>query len=632
MADNINIIVKDIVRRCVEKNVECSPTLAAFMARAVVLEYEDQFHMDEELSEEDVEKLIGICVTKLTEKESPALETVKMQVAFDLEYKRVHDDFESKAMEKEASLRALVTEIVNTHIRSENDIEVLTLLYRRIFKLLLIDGDVDSNTRQVEREIAAALESVFPRIALKAFAVMTQEEKEGQLDELSNIVLGIRLFNQEIGKGGAELDYLPFLLKNEVDGARRLLDKEMEAISDAASEYVQLLSYIHQHKVKDAKVENLNAELANRRQYLSLLHFLQQEVEDTSEKIEATVKDYYEVMETIKSIVGSRQSVPKDLVYPKFDIVAGMWKQLRIERAYLQGRIAIMKSLRPYKHSFKSVVRPRDLEAAKAAQDGNLDEATTEDIVVSNTREDIQIIRQEDTPNFMELKVEFRGYCPWTLVERGGLLFRGNPSFGFVQWMNRTYAFASQEAMGAFINDPNKYVQGLFSQCRLMPELIYLLGLEDHFPAVSIHSLVTRGIEHAGEGLRFQSEPLPTVKEMGTETPLHFVQKHVDISYEWNEWELRRKAIQLTNLRHKKTHSSQTALSHFRRENYTQHYAPMHVGSQTVVDTGSNVPKKLRYFAGLRGHPDQEMQVVNVSLEHTGLGKPPKKETVSVGC
>ena len=85
---------------------------------------------------------------------------------------------------------------------------------------------------------------------------------------------------------------------------------------------------------------------------------------------------------------------------------------------------------------------------------------------------------------------------------------------------------------------------------------------------------------------------------------LHIVEKNIDYNYDWNEWALRRKAIQvgpktcvlltkamlcaqrddslsgsiicidlcgmikilcqLTNLRYKKTHSAQTDLSHFR--------------------------------------------------------------------
>ena len=63
--------------------------------------------------------------------------------------------------------------------------------------------------------MAAALESVIPRAALAPFVTLSSSEKLVQLVELSNLVIGIRLFNQEIGKGGAGLLKVIDLLNNE---------------------------------------------------------------------------------------------------------------------------------------------------------------------------------------------------------------------------------------------------------------------------------------------------------------------------------------------------------------------------------------------------------------------------------
>jgi len=49
--------------------------------------------------------------------------------------------------------------------------------------------------------VAAALESVIPRAALGPFVSLNPSEKVTQLVELSNLVIGIRLFNKKIGKG-----------------------------------------------------------------------------------------------------------------------------------------------------------------------------------------------------------------------------------------------------------------------------------------------------------------------------------------------------------------------------------------------------------------------------------------------
>jgi len=43
-------------------------------------------------------------------------------------------------------------------------------------------------------------------VGLKTFIQLSYEEKATQLMELSRIILGIRLFNREEGRGGAGLD------------------------------------------------------------------------------------------------------------------------------------------------------------------------------------------------------------------------------------------------------------------------------------------------------------------------------------------------------------------------------------------------------------------------------------------
>ena len=53
---------------------------------------------------------------------------------------------------------------------------------------------------------------------------------------------------------------------------------------------------------------------------------------------------------------------------------------------------------------------------------------------------------------------------------------------------------------------------------------------------------------------------------------------------------MRRKALKLANLRKCVTNSSQTKLSHFRRENETQVYLPKENVAQTKRDGETNVP------------------------------------------
>jgi len=55
---------------------------------------------------------------------------------------------------------------------------------------------------------STALQSVFPQAELGTFMNLTKRDKERQLNELTLIVTGIRLFNKDCGKGGEGIDDL----------------------------------------------------------------------------------------------------------------------------------------------------------------------------------------------------------------------------------------------------------------------------------------------------------------------------------------------------------------------------------------------------------------------------------------
>ena len=81
--------------------------------------------------------------------------------------------------------------------------------------------------------------------------------------------------------------------------------------------------------------------------------------------------------------------------------------------------------------------------------------------------------------------------------------------------------------------------------------------LQTTWPALAVASL----LELTAAKVRCDSD---------CQTVVHPVHEHIDRDYEWNEWALRKKALDIANLRRKRTHSQQTELSHFRRGNQTQ--------------------------------------------------------------
>jgi hypothetical protein len=141
------------------------------------------------------------------------------------------------------------------------------------------------------------------------------------------------------------------------------------------------------------------------------------------------------------------------------------------------------------------------------------------------------------------------------------------------------------------------------------------------------------------EGQRDLSDGVRRAVDCDTQTPTHFIDKHIDKGYEFSEWALRRRALQLADLRTKKTHSMQTDKSHYRREGATQTWLPKCVASeynrlfqnereradgwcvsregatQTLIDAGTNPIQRRNYVTGLRGHPEQKLKVVQLKLE-----------------
>ena len=144
-----------------------------------------------------MQDLIRMATERLLMKDSPSLEMVKMQVGFDVARVQESESLQKTREQVDVREGSLVKEISDARLKPGNDVEALTALYRKIFNFLVVRaGHEPGQERPAEREIAAALESVFPRIGLKAFTSLAPEDKAAQLHELANIVLGIRLFNR----------------------------------------------------------------------------------------------------------------------------------------------------------------------------------------------------------------------------------------------------------------------------------------------------------------------------------------------------------------------------------------------------------------------------------------------------
>jgi hypothetical protein len=97
-------------------------TMAAFMVRAVVMDPRLGFDVGLELTKKEVERLIKLCVERLTRTHDAAMETVKMQVFFDTNFP-VQNEFLQK--EKKARMGSAAHVLKEIHdVKTKNVAEI----------------------------------------------------------------------------------------------------------------------------------------------------------------------------------------------------------------------------------------------------------------------------------------------------------------------------------------------------------------------------------------------------------------------------------------------------------------------------------------------------------------------------
>ena len=397
-----------------------------------------------------------------------------MQIGYDSAYVQQEFQRQQNITTLSHESNRLIDEIVSFEPRSGNDFEGITTLYKKIFNYLLyknkqhILGNFSSVqltpavSNTIEREVAAALESVLPRAGLRPFVSLTTPEKVAQLCELSNIVIGIRLFNRDIGKGGVGLESFADIINHPARSLISDLNKEVSDIMESSDNYTIFFNVVEELP----KTEGLPAfkdELTYKRQFLIYILELKSDVQISEQNIETLQAKYVKEITELKDLIGNKSSIPKDQVYPRFDALSQIYSQLLEEKNLAILRKELFKVLLEYKDKATSSLPEALIREAKIAQ--NVESQVIED---SN----LQILRlmPNNTPDFMHIPLDFLGFCLWTIAEKGGLLMPGKPNLGVFkykdQYKERYCVFSDERAVDEFLKSPEDYFKKVTQICR----------------------------------------------------------------------------------------------------------------------------------------------------------------------
>eukprot|EP01137_Pigoraptor_chileana_P022075 Opistho-2@86567 len=560
----IKNIVSEIITECKERGNDVSETLAAFVVKAVVLDPDNNFRVDENLTRSDVEVLKKLAVDKLTARGSASLDTIRLQVYFDTNYANPTDFVAEHSKVLRNKLQPILRDITDSRARTTSELEAL---YRKIVTYILLRSGMGSTTDMgVVREATAALESVLPQSELGTFLSLLKAEKEEQLEELTSIVSGIRLFNKNCGKGGQGIDDLPGILSNGVTLMAHTLQELLDGTLDLGSKYAALV---------DGGMAQLRANLINTRQHAVYLQQLQDDVTRSRQNLASLDDKFRERMQSLATLVKAKTAVPTDQVYPQFIALAHLWCGFQDEMILLNVRDALIPGMDEYTQTYRPEGMAPDLAAAIGSvvvpgAEGSDDEGEhthARDRIDAASVRPLLAFYPEATPNYSRLPLEYKGFCAYTIAAKEGLLVPGAKEIGVLRYKENFFAFSSSAAAEAFSREPDRYIARVVDISKKCPELIHLLDLHRHMSVVNVDA------KGDGSGTKRMVHVI-TKSDGGTQTDTHIVESHIDKKYDWNEWELRRKALRLVNLRNKATHSMQTDSSHFRRDNETQVFLP----------------------------------------------------------
>ncbi|KAF4025235.1 hypothetical protein G4228_017233 [Cervus hanglu yarkandensis] len=606
----IKSIIREIGQECAAHGEIVPETLVAFMVKAVVLDPSNGFNTDRTLTKSDVQKLVKLCVNRLLDSKNPSLDTIKMQVYFDMNYTSREEFLEEHHRVIESRLSSVSREITDSRACAREELESL---YRKIVSYVLLRSGLGSPTDiKIVREATAALQSVFPQTELGTFLTLSKKDKECQLKELTMIVTGIRLFNRDCGKGGEGIDDLPAILQEAIPATTQHVDSQLEAVQDQAYRYTAVLEKAAKSPLVGQELQPymLREALYNVRQCEIFLQVILSDIITCAQEVEMMIKQLEAQLEQLKLTVKSKTAVPTSQVFPVFIALSNLWTSFQDETVLISVLSNLTTHLEPFLGAhdlfFPEKVMQALLDGVTVKTDVCRIKEHIEDRVNVADFKKLEWLFPETTANFDKLLIQYRGFCAYTFATTDGLLLPGNPSIGILKYKDKYYTFNTRDAAYSFAENPENYIDIIREKAKKNAELIQLLELHQQFETLIQYSQMK-------EVDRRYIKPI-TKCETGTQTDTHLLPPTIVRSYEWNEWELRRKAIKLANLRRKVTHSMQTDHSHMRRENCSQVYPLKTVGTQSLRAGSSRVPRPQIYVAGLRGGQTKATHGVKVNL------------------
>ena len=550
--EKIEIVVRNIINKCGEANVACSEYLAAFVAHTIVRANSVSFALNKEICEDGLQEVTQRSVQKIIEEDSPAMDTIKMQVAYNVARMLCDNEKRNKDKRKfdvcEHKTLALVKKIPQGCI---DDKHCFLDLYDDIFVYIREQQNDENDVLKVmqqraDEEISAAIESVFPPVGLKSFLLLSVEEKKASLHELSHLVLGIRLFNREYRNSKTGLISIEKIHEEQVLVLKQRLKSAIQTVNEKCDFYHESISLakVGRKKSNEKQILRWKDELTNRRQFMTFLRNILHEINILANHFTAIKDEFHASLDYLKTFIANKKTIPKKHIFPKFKRVAQLWKDmlnyhedtqfiryrfndvLRHEKTFdetidiphLNGEKNKRKNIEKsgyFIHAAKDncveqVKQTKKLEGGNEIKEGEKFALSQENNVFEYPNDDknkpVHLSSSTISTNFINLELEYNGYCPSSITKHNGLLLFGKPELGLVHYRDKNYAFENKNCLNVFLENPRSIIEGVSKIATMNPELIHALRLQNEFMPQTFTALIKNAFHYTPSHIVNQSK------------------------------------------------------------------------------------------------------------------------------
>ncbi|CAO1390286.1 unnamed protein product [Diamesa tonsa] len=571
----IKNIVYEILRECDKRNFVCEKKFVTFLVHLLSLNSKNGIDFNETFDRASVEELIEKCLKYIIDSnDTPMNITLKMQVFF-IENSNDYEDIINDHCENvNKKMNILVKEITDVNIKNK---EELIIMQKKIIIDIILQTALGSPSNQeVIAETTAALNSVMTEKDVESFAGLDSDGRLESLKEIRLIVCGIILFNKDTGIGNTmdeNIPDLPKTLLKSYDTIESLLQFTLCDIMDrvnilttafessiSISKTTNQLTINVQTKVEEGEINTMKDLLILNRQHEIYVRKVLSNLKSVKVKMENHVRNYGEKLFKLHDIVQYRSAVPSIQIFPKFKELAEEWMMLH----NLSFILSHQSQINNYMQHLSELCQQQQYDAIVYKLLGEHPVQTDHDRLNKNHKSTNKSKLQftSTSCSFSNLSIiEYLGFCSFILAE-SKILIPSIPDMGVVLWQKKKlFAFYSLEAAELFIAKPDKCIKKVLESLKSNIQLIMFFNIYNDIKMAKNCIVNMNSMDNT-----FATTNKDSYVDKEIQTELHPIASNVDVKNVSNLWDFRRKAIELANLRRKKTTSAQTSMSYHKLE------------------------------------------------------------------